>query len=46
MSTRLQIHLGKGQENKLYNVGDNNLYNVGDVREIICIGDALTKVKE
>jgi hypothetical protein len=35
MSTRLHIHLGKGQ--------GNNLYNVGDVREITYIGTALTK---
>jgi hypothetical protein len=38
MSTRLQIHLGKGQ--------GNNLYNVGDVREITYIGTSLTKEKE
>jgi hypothetical protein len=38
MSTRQHIHLGKGQ--------GNNLYNVGDVREITYIGTSLTKVKE
>jgi hypothetical protein len=38
MSPRWQIHLGKGQ--------GNNLYNVGDVREITYIGTALTKEKE
>jgi hypothetical protein len=38
MSTRLQIHLEKGQ--------GNNLFNVGDVREITYIGTALIKEKE
>jgi hypothetical protein len=38
MSTRMQIHSGKGQV--------NSLYNVGHVREIIYIGTALTKEKE
>jgi hypothetical protein len=39
MSTRLHIHLGKGQ--------GRSMYNVGDVREVTsCIGIALTKVKE
>jgi hypothetical protein len=38
MSTNLQIHLGKGQ--------GNNLYNVRDVREITYIGNSLTKGKE
>jgi hypothetical protein len=34
----MQIHLGKGQ--------GNNLFNFGDVREITYIGNALTKEKE
>jgi hypothetical protein len=38
MSTRLQIHLERGQ--------GNNLFNVGDVREINYIGTALTNGKE
>jgi hypothetical protein len=38
MNTRLQTHLGKGQ--------GNNLYNVGDEREINYIGTSLTKEKE
>jgi len=38
MNPRWQIHLGKGQ--------GNNVYNVGDVREITYIGISLTKEKE
>jgi hypothetical protein len=38
MRTILQIHLGKGQ--------GNSLYNVGDVMEITYIGTSLTKEKE
>jgi hypothetical protein len=38
MSKRMQIHLGKGQ--------GNNLFNVGDVREITYIGTSLKKEKE
>jgi hypothetical protein len=37
MNIRMHIHLGKGQ--------GNNLYNVGDVREITYIGYSLTKEK-
>jgi hypothetical protein len=38
MSPGWKIHLGKGQ--------GNNLYNVGDMREINYIGIALTNEKE
>jgi hypothetical protein len=38
MRKRMKIHLGKGQ--------GNNLFNVGDVRQITYIGTSLTKEKE
>jgi hypothetical protein len=38
MIKRMQIHLGKGQ--------GNNLFNVGDVRGITYIGTSLIKEKE